>query len=452
MLPESIAMGRPTATVIPFPARRRARTAVRVAFIAVTACAIAAIVIQDHTSYLPLGVFNTGALQLSRLADALLVLAAVALVAQIAELARGRFARACGWYRGVVAFVCILNVLLVFGDRLFVTGNPAGLLGQYYEVPASGNPPVILKKAFGGGARDECFVRPDSSDGPRVLFLGDSYTEGSGRARACNYADVVERVLRGQWNPDARVVNAGVSGYGPVEALNLLRWQRALGCPIDAVVYNLVLENDFADNLPRTERRVVAGIISRFPRSWFLRTFHPLNTRTFRWAMILTFFARASTKEMLNAVTVDQGPCDLTPDTLRVVSPFLRATVERGLANARRIDAVPHARDEAANAIHTMHAIANEMRVPFVLVVFPERAWVDAELQRALALDADDVAPMNAAHVFVRDAFAASPVVEMTDALTDRGSYRDADTHLSDLGNVRAGEYVGAALARAWQR
>ncbi len=311
---------------------------------------------------------------------------------------------------------------------------------------------MILKKSFDGIARDPCFLRPDASDGPRVLFLGDSYTEGSGRARECNYANVVERVLREQWNANARVVNAGVSGYGPVEALNLLRWQRALGCPIDAIVFNLVLENDFADNLPRTERRVVAGIISRFPRSWFLRTFHPLNMRTFRWAMILTFFARASTHEMLNAVTVDEGPCDLAPDSLRTVSPFLRATVERGLTNATRIAAVPNARDESVDAIREMKAIADDMRVPFVVVVFPDRILVDIELQRAMPIAIDGLAPAMAARSFVRDTFANDEVIDVTEHLLGPGVYRAADTHLSDLGNVVAGECVGRALAEAFGR
>jgi hypothetical protein len=444
-------MGSKTAIVIPFHPRRRTRLVVRILFVLATACATVAIAIQDHTSYLPLGVFNTGARQLSRLADALLVLGVVALVAQVVELRTGRFSRACGWFRGVVAFVCILNVLLVFGDRLFVTGNPAGLLGQYYEVPSTGRHPVILKKAFGGIARDPCFLRPDASDGPRVLFLGDSYTEGSGRARECNYPNVVERVLREKWNANARVVNAGVSGYGPVEALNLLRWQRALGCPIDAIVYNLVLENDFADNLPRTERRVVAGIISRFPRSWFLRTFHPLNMRTFRWAMILTFFARASTHEMLNAVTVDEGPCDLAPDSLRTVSPFLRATVERGLTNARRIAAVPHARDEALDAIREMKAIADELGVPFAVVVFPDRVLADHQLWNAISVSNDDLNLLISNVNNIGRGVGPVHVIDLFEELYGHGPgmYRAADTHLSDLGNVIAGEYVGTVLARA---
>ena len=85
--------------------------------------------------------------------------------------------------RGVYVSVFILDLLLVFGNRLFVTGNPAGLLGQYYEVPSSGSPPVILKKDPSGAPADPC-LGARTGDGPRVLLLGDSYTEGSGRAHA----------------------------------------------------------------------------------------------------------------------------------------------------------------------------------------------------------------------------------------------------------------------------
>lgn len=424
------------------------RKTVHLLFIAATACVIAAIVVQDHTSYLPLGVFNTGAATLSRLADTLLVLASLALVLQLAEAFTGRFRRVCGIIRGVFAFVLILNVLLVFGDRLFVTGDPAGLLGQYYEVPSAGQRPVILKKNFSGAPTDPCLLVPEANGGPRVLFLGDSYTEGSGRARECNYPNVVESMLREQWNPQARVVNAGVSGYGPVEALNLLRWYRARGCRIDAVVYNLVLENDCADNLPRTERRVVAGIISRFPSSWFLRTFHPLNMRTFRWAMILTFFARASTQDMLNAVTVDDGPCDLSTAPLTEAPPFVRATVLRNLEGARRIAATPGARREAFGAIDAMRDIAAELGVPFMVVVFPDRILVDVELQQAMSISNDALAPAAANRAAVKDEGWASSTIDVGGQLTGHsGMYRNADTHLSDLGNVVAGRYVGEVLA-----
>jgi len=419
----------------------------RLFFTLITACIVAAIVIQDHTDYLPLGLFNTGAATLHKIADGCLAAAGLALVFQLIELCSGRLRWAGGIVRGVYVSVVILEVLLFFADQLFVTGDPNGRLGQYYEVGNSGHPPVILKKDFGRHRTLlPCFADADSSAGaPSVLFLGDSYTEGSGRSADCNYPDVVERVLREKWLANARVVHAGISGYGPVEALSLLRWYRSMNCPAQAIVYNLTLQNDFADNLPGTERRVVAGIIFRFPQNLFLRVFHPLNTRTFRWALVLTFFGKASTHDMLQAVSVASGPCDMHPQPLTQVSPFLRDTVERDYDNVRRVAASSVGYTETTSAIAGMRAIAAEMNVPFVLVVFPDRVLVDKELQGLLDIEAPDAS--SQLHAYATQ-LAADRVLDMYGQLANKsGMYRDVDTHLSDLGNVVAGEFVGNELA-----
>jgi hypothetical protein len=350
-----------------------------------------------------------------------------------------------GIVRGVYVSIAILEVLLFFADQILVTGDPNARLGQYYELAHSGHPPVILKKDFGSHhTLLPCLADADSS-APSVLFLGDSYTEGSGRSRGCNYPDVVERVLREKWLSNARVVHAGVSGYGPVEALSLLRWYRTMRCPAQAVVYNLTLQNDFADNLPGTERRVEAGIIFRFPQSRFLRIFHPLNTRTFRWALVLTFFGKASTHDMLQAVSVAGGPCDMHPQPLTQVSPFLRDTVERDYDSVRRVVSSSVGFTETTTAIAGMRSIAAEMNVPFILVVFPDRVLVDTELQGLMDIGAPDASAQL--HAYATQ-LAADRVLDMYGQLAGKsGMYRDVDTHLSDLGNVVAGEFVGNALA-----
>ncbi|HET6349524.1 MAG TPA: hypothetical protein VFH88_10635 [Candidatus Krumholzibacteria bacterium] len=432
----------------------RLRVTIRVAFALLTACVIAAIVVQDHTRYLPLGVFNTGARTMAHLADACLVAACLVLLAQITELTSGRLARLCGVIRGLYVSVIILDVLLIFADRVFVTGDPNGRLGQYYEVPHSGNPPVILKKDFGGHhSQLPCFAAANDS-GPRVLFLGDSYTEGSGSNSDCNYVDVAARVLREKWRPDVKVINAGVSGYGPVEALSLLRWYKENGCPAQVIVYNMTLENDLSDNLPGTERRVVAGIIFRFPKNGFLRTFHPLNTRIFRWALVIVYFGRASTHDMLQAVSVPGGPCDLTPRPLTEVPPFLRATVERDLANAQRmwvpivagkpftVKDVPVFK-EPMQALAEMRRVANEMGARFFVVVFPDRILVDRELQALLG----NPPLTDTGNKYEFSLRLTWREIGMRDVLSDRpGLYRPVDTHLSDLGNVVAGETVAGRI------
>src|SRR5262249_3025936 len=116
----------------------------------------------------------------------------------------------------------------------------------------------------------------------RLLFVGDSYTEGSGRNAACNYPEVVALSAGNRLRTTVEVLNAGVAGYGPVEEARLLRLLVADGVSFDAVVVNLFLENDFTDNLPGTERRIVFGMIERFPRSSWLSYLHPLNLRIAR--------------------------------------------------------------------------------------------------------------------------------------------------------------------------
>jgi acyl-CoA thioesterase-1 len=60
---------------------------------------------------------------------------------------------------------------------------------------------------------------------PRVLCLGDSLTEGYGIAPEKSYPQRLERRLRQEGHPGARVVNAGISGSTTASAVSRLRWQ-----------------------------------------------------------------------------------------------------------------------------------------------------------------------------------------------------------------------------------
>ncbi|MDH4036246.1 MAG: hypothetical protein OEX18_00320 [Candidatus Krumholzibacteria bacterium] len=428
--------------------RARAPILARFLFLIVTVCVIVAIIIQDHTRVVPFGVFNTGSAALGRLTDACLVVAIGALAVQSIELATGRMSRAGGLIRGTYVSLFILNGLLAFADRFVVARIPASRLGQSYQLPASGRPPVILRKNLTRAPAGPCLGARSGGGGPRILFLGDSYTEGSGHARACNYPDVAEVTLRESWNEACRVVNAGLSGYGAVESLALLRWYLRNGCPVDAIVFNLFLENDLADNLPGTERRVVGGFIMRFPRSWFLCTFHPLNTRTFRWAVVATVLKRSSSPDVMDAVGIGAGPCQPAPDPLRAVVPFLKETVLRDLEIARRVHTSSYGMDECLRAVQEMRALADAAGVPFVVVLFPNRALVDPDLQGLMEMDEQRLAPLTANLGFVRGSLPGQMVVDMTPVLAGRqGMYRVYDTHLSDAGNILAGRFVGETLA-----
>jgi hypothetical protein len=127
--------------------------------------------------------------------------------------------------------------------------------------------------------------------------------------------------------------------------------------------------------------------------------------------------------------------------------------VLRNLESARRVAETPGARSAAFGAIGEMRDIANELGVPFVVVVFPDRILVDLELQQAMSIANDAIAPAAANRAAVKAEDWAGAAIDVGTQLTGHsGMYRDADTHLSDLGNVVAGRYVGENLAHRLPR
>lgn len=64
-----------------------------------------------------------------------------------------------------------------------------------------------------------------SADPVVVLCLGDSLTEGFGVAPEYSFPERLEGRLRESGHPNARVVNAGISGSTSASGLSRLRWQ-----------------------------------------------------------------------------------------------------------------------------------------------------------------------------------------------------------------------------------
>lgn len=418
-------------------------------FFAYTACAVAAVVLQDHSLLLPLGLFNDGRREYDLASRASLVVFSALLLVFGFELARRRATLAGNLARAVLASFLLLEVALTVFDVGWVSRDPHGRLGgPYYERRARSGEWIFLPKGPPGAEfgfrspREE----PRRSRAPRVLFLGDSYTQGSGSDFACNYPTVVEAALTRRLGTPIEVMNAGVSGYGPADAAALLRFLDSEGFRFDAVVLNLFLENDFTDNLPATQRRVVAGINFRFPSSWFLRLFHPLDSRVFRYVL---FVRTAGPRAGGPATRADGDParCRFESGPPEPLGETLRAYAERKLeANyAAPLDAL--AVSEVRSAVRSMQAFAAERGLPLVLVVFPDRILADAELQRALGANARSL-DLDRLRRWVRESFPELAQIDVTEALATGGRpYLPSDTHLSDAGNVLAGEVVAARLA-----
>ena len=221
---------------------------------------------------------------------------------------------------------------------------------------------------------------------------------------------------------------------------------REEGYRFDALIYNLFTENDFTDNLPDTDRRIVGGVIFRVPRSWFLGTFHPLNSYLFRYALVVWRMGTFSTEDW-RQFSLESGNCIFSEERHGEVSPSLGGLIRQRLTGSQRVAQSKRTQQEFIRAIATMKAEADKLGIPFIAVVFPDRVVADSELRVRLNLDAKQLAPLNSLHALVHQAVPNTPIIEVVEALREHSNmYRIDDSHLSDLGNKVAGEYVGEKL------
>ena len=183
----------------------------------------------------------------------------------------------------------------------------------------------------------------------------------------------------------------------------------------------------------------------RFPSSPFLRRLHPMNGRLARYGM---FLARAASLAAAppGAVFRAAGDCVLAPASHGPPDEVLAGLVRR--RHADNHGPAPRAGDEAFRAaVAEMEEVAARRGVPLVLVVFPDRLRVDPPLARALAIDragpgVDPDRQLRAVRAVTL------PRIEVEEVLgAGAENFREGDTHLSDLGNLRAGRFVGEALA-----
>ncbi|MDJ0787015.1 MAG: SGNH/GDSL hydrolase family protein [Myxococcota bacterium] len=426
----------------------RAGIALRLAFLLGLAAVVAAIVVQERT--LPLGLFNDGreAYRWASLACALAALAAGAVFA--VELWRRVPSPLAGALRGGIVSLLLLELLLTGADRLLLSSPDSTLGGPYRQIDVPGHGPLPLKKPSPVSPFGFRWAEPEPvrTEAFRILFLGDSYVEGSGRSLACNYPEVAAATVSELLGRPVVALNAGVAGAGPVEALGTLRLLIDQGYRFDAVVHTLFLENDFTDDLPGTERRVVAGMSFRFPSAGWLRRLHPMNSTTARTALFVVRASRLSRRPPA-AARRDPGACQLEPVPLESVPSELRQLA------LRRLEAnyAPDSRLAEELVRDALRALRDEVAlqgVPFVLATLPDRILVDADLRRALDVSLDDF-DAERLQSFA-DAIAQREAIDAIDLrralAAGSENYRPDDTHLSDLGNVRVGEALGRALAR----
>ncbi len=424
---------------------------VRIAFLLWAVAVLVAIWIQDQTGALPLGLFNEGRAEYEWLSAASLAVFAAIAALFVAEMLRRKPIPPAGAIRGLIASFLLLELLLFAADATLVSrGASSHLGGPYRELQSDSGQWVWVKKAHAGSPYGFRTASPYAkrADRLRILFLGDSYTEGSGSSPGCNYPEVAAGRLSERIGAPVEAMNAGVGGYGPVDARNLLEHLAAEGYGFDAVVYGLFLENDFTDNLPGTERRVVSGINFRFPESRLLRLLHPLNSRAFRYALFLSRTSRLD-RGAREQTLRREGPCRTEGEKLTEIGDALRSLVERRLDANDSAGASPAATGVMSQALRGLSEAARRLEAPFVLVVFPDRILVDEDLRRLLGRDlVAEGHDLERLRRWIEDNVEGSPVLDTTELLRGGSEhYRIVDTHLSDLGNRVAGEWVGERLA-----
>lgn len=139
--------------------------------------------------------------------------------------------------------------------RLMVPDREIGwFMAPGFEGAARGREWQVAVRTNSLGLRD---AEPDPSARRRVLVLGDSYVYGFGVEAEETFPKVAEATLRSSGRPDVAVLNAGVSGYGPLEELALLR--RLAGRIGPQVVVLAFFEGNDVQNALEHPKRYVMG-------------------------------------------------------------------------------------------------------------------------------------------------------------------------------------------------
>ena len=102
-----------------------------------------------------------------------------------------------------------------------------------------------------------------------------------------------------------------------------------------------------------------------------------------------------------------------------------------------------------SRALAGMEETVRQLGIPFVLAVFPDRILVDADLRRLLGRDLPaEGYDLQRLRRWIEDNVDGPPVLDTTAVLRGGSEYyRSVDTHLSDLGNLVTGKWVGERLA-----
>lgn len=185
--------------------------------------------------------------------------------------------RALAWMTGAAAAL-FLMVILELGLAHYVPLEA----GRWGELPALqvhptrvfalkpnqvtrlkyNNYDYIMKTNSLGLASPEISIERPTIDTLRVMVVGDAFSMPEGMEYEYSYPALLEKQLAESWKPrKVQVINAGVTGYGPVEEYTQLRELAPLFKP-DIVICEFFI-NEFEDVLKSREGRLkTIGLIA----------------------------------------------------------------------------------------------------------------------------------------------------------------------------------------------
>lgn len=276
--------------------------------------------------------------------------------------------------------------------------------------------------------------------GYRILFLGNSYVQGSGSSFAVNYPQAVEAALRKAMpGRDVSVFSAGVDGFGIKEDLVLYQYLLDHHYRFDAVVLNFMLGSDPTNDIPGTIREAIAGQPQRLHEGWFLRYFYPFNTYVSRYLVYLD-------------VTFNQkwgaapGAPGKAPTTCQQTATFTNFSHDR--AADYYGPGAPHRlfMDFNLEKLSRLADVAARNKAKLFLVLLPDP-------NALLAGNRAYFAGKEMKWTWTRELIAARvagkmPLLDLSPVFLDRPDmFRCNDTHWNDTGNVVGAQHVADFLA-----
>lgn len=341
---------------------------------------------------------------------------------------------------GFTALTTMEGLLFLFDTNILsITNSPVAT--AFRNIEAGGEviylPQPNALSPFGFRTPRE---EPTRRKGYRLLFLGNSYVQGSGSSFAVNYPQAVEAALRKAMpGRDIRVFSAGVDGFGIKEDLVLYQYLLDQHYQFDAVVLNFMLGSDPTNDIPGTIRKAIAGQPQRLHEGWFLRYFYPFNSYVSRYLVYLdvTFNQKWANPQSAPA----KGP-----PVCRQSSAFTAFTHDR--AADYYGPGAPHRLFMTYNLdkLFKLADVARENQAKLFLVLLPDPNALLPDNRAFFAGKAMDWG-------WTRDTIARRvggklPLLDLSPAFLDRPDmFRCNDTHWNDIGNVAGAQRVADFLA-----